>query len=210
MKKMVVIILAVVYFAGFASGEEKKWQLSFLAGIQRVSAFGSESDYVAGENDFPVTPSHSSLGGGVSLGYLFNKRLSLEFGTRYYTRSTATLLDPSDQDTVEIKTAEHLSLSANFMLWAGQGKVRSYLTVGAGIDNIFAEDKTYTTNYGYEIEFLAPDRKVDFSFNLGVGFQSYLAANFGIAVTARYVVIYSSPSHVKSMDLMAGVFFNFR
>lgn len=210
MKRVILFLLIALYLTGFIIGKEKKnkWQMSLLAGIDRVPVYGSDNEYIPAENDFPVTPSHSPLSLGGSLTYFLAPRTALELGGRFYSGSTVTLRDPSDQDTVDVNTAAHFSIIANFIFYAGKGKFRLFLTAGAGIDTIFAKDKTYTSAYGYEIEFLAPNKKNNFLINVGNGLQFYLSANFGITVDARYIVIFDEPSNLKSLNLMAGVFFN--
>ncbi|NIM17775.1 MAG: outer membrane beta-barrel protein [Candidatus Aminicenantes bacterium] len=210
MKRIILFMWIALCLAGFimGKGKESKWQISLLAGIDRVPVYGADSEYVPAENDFPVTPAHSPVCLGGSLVYFLNERAALELGGRYYSGTTVTLKDPSDQDTVDVNTAAHFSVIANFIFYAGKGNFRLYLTAGAGIDTIFAEDKTYTSAYGYEIEFLAPGKKVDFLINVGNGLQFYLSSNFGITLDARYIVIFDEPSNLKSLNLMAGVFFN--
>jgi outer membrane protein W len=203
---MVIVFCLTGFIMG--KGKKSKWQITLLGGINRVTVYGSEDEYIPAENDFPVTPAHSPLSLGASLTYYLSQRTAVEVGSRYFSSSTVTLLDPSDQDTVDIDTAAHLAFNANFIFFAGKGNFRLYLTAGAGIDTVFAEDKTYTSAYGYEIEFLAPERKLDFLFNIGNGFQISISPKFGITVDARYMVVFSKPSNLKSLNLMAGVFFN--
>ena len=116
MRKILISILLMVYVTGFAAAEtagEKKLQLSILAGINNVSGYGSEEDYIADENDFPVMPSHHPSCLGISFAYSLTKKAVIELAGRCYSSSKVTLEDPSDQDTLEIYSARHYSVTAN-------------------------------------------------------------------------------------------------
>jgi hypothetical protein len=212
MRKILCFILMMVYVTGFAAAKtagEKKLQLSILAGIHKVSGYGSEGDYIAGENDFPVMPSHRQSCLGISFAYSLTKKAVIELAGRYYSSTEVTLEDPSDQDTLAINTAKHYSVTANFIYRLSGKAFSPFLAVGIGIDNLSAKDETYTSGYGYEIEFLAPGKKTDLLFNLGGGIQYSFSSGFGMLADVRYVIIFDNPSNIKSLNLMAGIFMKF-
>lgn len=212
MKKILISILMMVYVTGFAAAKtagEKRLQLSILAGIHKVSGYGSQADYIAGENDFPVMPSHRPSSLGMSFAYSLTKKAAFELSGRYYFSSKVTLEDPSDQDTVEINSARHFSVTANFIYRLSVKTFSPFLVVGGGIDNLLAKDETYISEYGYEIEFLAPEKKTDLVFNLGGGIQYSFSSGFGMVLDIRYVMVFDKPSNVKSLNLMAGIFIKF-
>lgn len=212
MRKILIFILMMVYLTGFAAAEtagEKRLQLSILAGIHKVSGYGSEADYSAGENDFPVMPSHQPSCLGMSFAYSLTKKTVFELAGRYYFSSKVTLEDPSDQDTLEIYSAKHFSVTANFIYRLSVKAFSPFLAVGVGIDNMLVKDKTYTSEYGYEIELLAPEKKTDLMFNLGGGIQYSFSSGFGMVMDVRYVILFDKPSNVKSLNLMAGFFMKF-
>jgi outer membrane protein W len=212
MRKILFFILMMVYLTGFAAAEtagEKRLQLSILAGIHKVSGYGSQEDYRAGENDFPVMPSHQPSCLGISFAYSLTKKAVIELAGRYYFSSTVTLEDPSDQDTLEVNSAKHFSVTANFIYRLSGKTFSPFLAVGGGIDNLLVKDETYTSGYGYEIEFLAPEKKTDLVFNLGGGIQYSFSPGFGMVMDVRYVIVFDKPSNVKSLNLMAGVFMKF-
>ena len=212
MRKILFFMLMMVYVTGFAAAEtagEKRLQFSILAGIHKVSGYGSEADYSAGENDFPVMPSHQPSCLGISFAYSFTKKAVIELAGRYYPSSKVTLEDPSDQDTVEINSARHFSVTANFIYRLSIKTFSPFLVVGGGIDHLLTKDETYISEYGYEIEFLAPEKKTDLVFNLGGGIQYSFFSGFGVLIDIRYVIVFDKPSNVKSLDLMAGIFMKF-
>jgi hypothetical protein len=212
MRKILFFILMMVYVTGFAAAEtagEKRLQLSVLAGIHKVTGYGSQEDYRPGENDFPVMPSHQSSSLGISLAYSLTKKAVFELAGRYYFSSKVTLEDPSDQDTLEINSAKHFSVTVNFIYRLSGKAFSPFLVAGGGIDNLVAKDETYISEYGYEIEFLAPEKKMDLMFNLGGGIQYSFSLGFGMVIDVRYVMVFDKPSNVKSLNLMAGFFLKF-
>ena len=212
MKRILFSILMMVYVTGFAAAEttaEKKLQLSILAGIHKVSGYGSQADYISGENDFPVMPSHQPSCLGISFAYSLTKKAGIELAGRYYFSSKVSLEDPSDQDTLEINSAKHFSVTGNFIYRLSGKTFSPFLAVGVGIDNLVAKNETSTSEYGYEIEFLAPEKKTDLLFNLGGGIQYSFSSGFGMLADVRYVIVFDKPSNIKSLNLMAGIFMKF-
>jgi opacity protein-like surface antigen len=189
-----------------ATANEKKWQIAVLAGITNVAETGSEADYILGENDFPVTPAHNSMGIGLTLDYALSERVVLQIAGQSFFTSHVTLEDPSDKDTVEIEAAKHFSITANAVCRFAGKTIKPYLLAGIGVDTLSAEDKTYTSAAGYEILFLAPEKKTDLLFNLGAGLQFHFSQTLGVLVGTRYVIIFCEPHLVKSLNLSAGVF----
>lgn len=171
--------------------------------------YGSEEDYVLGENDFPVTPAHTPADLGVSFSYYFNEKVALELDGRFTLSSNLTLVDPSDDDRVTIDSSGHYSVTLNFLYQFLRGDVRPYLVLGGGVDKILAEDKTYTTEYGFEVEFLAPEKTIDPVANLGGGIYYFVSPNLGIRFDLRYVVIFSEPNTIGSLNGVLGVSFLF-
>ena len=110
---LVFIVFALPLLAGTAHAQN--FQFSLFGGINHVFEYGSEDDYILGGNDFPVTPSHSPLTLGASFGYFFTGNLGVELDWRYVMSSKVTLEDPSDQDTVEIDSSKHYSLTLNLI-----------------------------------------------------------------------------------------------
>lgn len=194
--------------AGFCSAQANRLQISLSAGMSHVFEYGSVEDYVFSENDFPITPAHNSLKFGISLAYFFSTRMAIELDTRYFLPSRVTIEDPSDQDTVEIDTSNHLSLSLNAICKISKGKIQPYLAMGGGIDKILGKDQSAVTEYGFEIQFYRPEKTVDFSVNAGGGIQFSRNSKMGIRLDIRYIVIFSEPT-VTSLNPSLGIFIRF-
>ncbi len=199
----VFILFAVPLLTGTASAQ--KFQFSVFGGINHVFAYGSEDDYVLGENDFPVTPAHTPPTLGASFAFFFSEKFGLEVDGRYVFSSKVTLEDPSDQDTVEIDTAKHYSLTLNLLYQFMNGNLRPYIVAGGGFDKLMAEDTSYTTEYGFEITLEAPEKTVDAVANFGAGLNYFLSDRLGFKLDVRYVMIFADPKNVNSLNAVFGV-----
>jgi outer membrane protein W len=209
MKKALHLILIVLIIGCYGAAQEKRVQISFFGGVNHVFEYGSVDDYVSGENDFPAVPSHTPSSYGAAFVFFFSDSVGIEFDGRYITSSKVILEDPSDQDTVEVDTLKRYSATANLLFQIPSGYFRPYLCVGGGIDKIQAEDQTYTSDYGYEIEFSAPERTLDPLFQAGGGVHFLFSEDFGVKIDARYVHIFSEPNAVKGVNAVAGLLFKF-
>lgn len=209
MRKIFSLFLILAYLSGFAFGEENKLQLSIFGGINNVFKYGSEDDYVMGENDFPVNPAHTPPSFGACFAYFFKNNIGIELEARYTLTSKVTLQDPSDQDTVKINTSKHYSITLNFFYQFLRGNFRPYLILGGGIDKLLGKGETYTSEYGFEIEFLVPERTIDPLVHAGGGIRYFVGKKIGVRLDIRYVVIFNDPNNVNSLYLMSGAFLRF-
>ena len=185
----------------------QKFQVSLFGGFNHVFQYGSEEDYSIGENDFPVTPAHNPLGLGGAFGYLLTKRITVELDGRYTFSSSVTLIDPSDQDSVDVDTSKHYSLTLNVIYHFMKGKFKPYVTAGGGIDKLLAEDKTYTSAYGYEIEMIAPPSSETWDplANVGAGIQYLISPQMGMRLDVRYILIFDSPNNIHHLNAVLGI-----
>lgn len=194
------------------SAQDKKFSFSVFAGINHVSSYGDVSDYEMGVNDFPVTPSHNPGVFGVSLGYEIYKKLGVELDVRYHLSSGLTLEDPSDADHVTTDSSKHYALTGNIIYHILDSKFRPFLIIGAGVDTLTGvEDQVVTSEYGYEIIFLPPEKKADFVFNGGGGLMFNMSPEIGIRLDIRYIYIPKSEETpaIKSVGFTAGLIFHF-
>ncbi len=209
MRKILLLFFILALLGCFALGGENKFQFSIFGGINNVFKYGSENDYVMGENDFPVTPAHKPASFGASIGYFFTDNIGIELDGRYYLSSKVTLEDSSDKDTVEVDTSRHYSMTLNLFYQLSGGNFRPYLVVGGGFDKISAKDEMYTSEYGYEIEFIAPETTTDLLAQVGGGIQYFLSSSAGARLDVRYVLIFDDPDNISSLSIMAGAFIRF-
>jgi outer membrane beta-barrel protein len=203
----VFIVFALPLLTGTAHAQ--KFQFSVFGGINHVFEYGSEDDYVLGGNDFPVTPAHTPPALGASFAYYFSENLGLELDWRYVLSSKVTLEDPSDQDTVEIDSSKHYSLTLNLIYQFMSGKLRPYIVAGGGFDKLMAKDATYTTEYGFEITLEAPEKTLDAVANFGAGLNYFVSDSVALKLDVRYVMIFSDPHNVNNLSAVGGLSFRF-
>lgn len=214
-KPLLTACLAVLIpglLPGLGLAQQANAYVHFFGGLNAVVEYGSDGDYIQGENDFPVTPAHSTASVGMSFGYFVTKGLALELDARYHTDADVTLTDPSDQDRVNIDTAKHTTVTANVMYQLLQGSVRPYVLAGAGIDTMLGvETELLETEYGFEFELKEPEEKTEFMVNFGGGVEILLTGSLGIRFDARYVVIPKGGDHpkIQSVNATAGLSFRF-
>ncbi len=204
---LVFTAFALALFPGNAYPQ--KFELSVFGGLNHVFEYGSENDYALGENDFPVTPSHTPPVLGASLAYHFSEHLGLELDWRYVLSSQVTLEDPSDLDTVEIDSSKHYSLTLNLLYQLRGGKLRPYILAGGGFDKLQAKDAEYTSEYGFEITLEAPEKTLDAVFNFGAGLSYFLSNSMALKLDIRYVMILADPNNVNNLSTVVGLSFRF-
>ncbi|WP_304511815.1 hypothetical protein [Desulfobacula sp.] len=95
-------LLFILFFSSSAFTQERKNQVTIIAGLNYIFEYGSEADYMAMGNDFPVTSSHNTPTFGISYTRFFSKKIGFEVDFRYLLSSKVTLIDPSDNDEIEI------------------------------------------------------------------------------------------------------------
>lgn len=204
-RRVLMAILTAAVLAGPSFGQAKRLQISLFGGASRVLAYGSEADYAAGINDFPLTPAHTPMTAGLGLGFALTGSLRAEIRGEYALGSDLTLSDPSDGDRVTVPSAKHLSFSLN-MVWSPfSGKLAPYLIAGGGADKMMAESASYLSAYGYQITFDSPARSLDFFVGAGAGLQWSVLPSLGVFIEARGRLLFAKPDSIRSLDAVAGV-----
>ncbi len=211
MGRSAAIFLAAVgaVFAPLALlADEGRFQVTFQGGGYRHFLYGAEKDYIQGENDFPVTPAHTSSAFGMSLSYAFRPWLALEYDGRIVGTSALVLKDPSDGDTLRCRSNRHFSFALGLVFRLPKGKIRPYLVVGGGLDRLEAKEETVVTDYGNEI-YLAPPPESELIaplLQLGGGVEVGIFKGFGIRLDGRYAIVFADPHSVRAAGFAAGIF----
>jgi len=185
------------------------FQLSFFYGLNHIFEYGSEDDYIPMENDFPVTPAHTPSQFGAALAFFPAGNIGIELDTRYILSSEITLQDPSDLDSVKVDTHKHYSVILNLIYRIQKGRLTPYFAGGVGFDRLVGEGRTYTSEYGWMIELLVPEKRTDFALNLGAGIYFSIVAPLGARFDVRYIWIFADPDIVTSLSLVLGVSLDF-
>ncbi|MCJ7579298.1 MAG: hypothetical protein MUP98_02050 [Candidatus Aminicenantes bacterium] len=208
-KKGLIFVLILGITGGTVFGQAKKMQISLFGGINPIFEYGSIEDYSLGENDFPVTPSHAPPFFGLAFSYLAAKNVKVELDWRYVFSSKVTLIDPSDEDIVEVDTSKQYFTSLNVLYQFMPNKFRPYFLVGCGMNKFLATAASYISEYGYEIELGVPDKATAFFAQFGGGLDFLVNSSFGVRADVRFVYLFAKPDNIPSLFAGMGAYFLF-
>ena len=195
---MVKKILSVFFVVLLLTGVSYSADLTLFCSYHSFLSSGSAADYVVGENEFPITDSHGCFGVGLSFNIRINASLSYGIEAGYNLKSTTVIRDPSDNDSVEIDTYQHIlvfgTISYRFLERLIQGnKISCFVRAGAGIYYLpgTMSTETYTTTNNYIIEIEPTDKRTGFAGFAGAGVEITIHKNLGIVLSGRYLYIAS-------------------
>ena len=155
-----------------------------------IGSAGSESDYVVGENEFPIVSSHQNYGAG--FGLTVGKQAFFGIEGHYNLSGKVTLTDPSDNDTVEVDTYKYISgfLTIGFNV-VSKRVMRLYINGGGGVIRYLDADETrsYVSQLGAETDLEPVDKKTPLSGFGGVGLEIYFSQSGGIFLNGRYLFV---------------------
>ena len=211
-KKFVSVLAALAILTVFIVPEaagKTRFTISVGGGFERVFSYGSESDYSAGLNDFPVTPGHTTGAASLELAYGLTERLDLTLEGRYGFSGTIRLSDPSDGDVADISTAKRWSLALGIRYFLAMGRIRPWLSAGAGLERLLAEEQSALSEFGFVVVFSPPENPYALLASAGAGLEFALSEAFGFWVGLRYVRVFSRPNAVGSLIGGAGLSFAF-
>ncbi len=203
--KILAAAIGLLALAGSGFGQGLKLEISLLGGTARIGAFGEAVDYQAGTNDFPVTPKHNAGAFGGVLGMSLGRYFGLELGARYQTGADVVLTDPSDEDTVPLKTSAHASAVLRALLEFPLGPVRLYALAGGGLDLLSGEAQSAVTRYGYVVDFEKPTKSTRTLAEAGGGCKVFIGSRFGLRAEARYAVIFADSGSIKTLHWEGGI-----
>ncbi len=209
LRKTFFLLLAAAVAASSALAGDKN-RLSLFFGADHVLEYGSESEYVPFENDFPVTPAHTVFCSGLSYGRLLSRKIGVELGIVYYHKTKVTLRDPQDGDEVKIQTSKHIGASVSFVYRLSSARFTPYLLAGGGVDFLVgARDQTVFSSLGYPVTIAAPEKRADFAAHIGAGAEYLLSSKIGLRAEVRYIIISTSPDAIKSLNPTFGILLKF-
>lgn len=192
-----ILAILLLAAAGLEARSARRPQLTLRAGLNLFQSCGSEGDYAAGENDFPVTPAHQAPMAGVGLA--FGGKGALEFGVelRYGLAATVDLRDPSDGEVVGVDTPQGLvavlSLAKPIEL---SPSMRLVLSLGAGGEYRLGGDQEFVSSLGNRIVLLAPEKPFAPLAAFGAGLQVRLAGSLGLALDLQGAYVFRDPAQL--------------
>jgi len=195
MRTAVVVLLLFSALLLPAAGQRKKVSLELLGGMNLFAASGSDSDYVAGENDFPRSPAYSAPGLGFRAAFLVSPRWAWTIDARYGNSAAIDLSDPSDHETVRVDAPVYLTAVAG-----GQRSFRLSRSLilcammGAGIEYRLVEEKEFFTDLGSKIIIGAPAQPLSPLLAAGIGLQYEFTAALAVGVECRAAYTLREPA----------------
>lgn len=210
-----LLLLPLVLCAQHPDTDEEKppdnTKLSFWfnLGYQYLGPSGSNSQYEAGSNDFPVTPGHDAAHVRFLVGYRFLPRTEILADLTIYSTSRVTKIDPSDQDEVTVETAGRLGLGLSAHHYLKEGLISHYLSLSLGMDRTHADPFTTGTKLGYQYVSEIPERSTDVYTAMGIGTQLRFDYMLKAFIDLRLMSIFDSDGVVFALSTSIGVGFYF-
>ena len=149
--------------------DKKSFHIILNGAFSLVQAMGSDSDYVPGENDFPVTPSHSEYGGGLGFMFDLSDNLSLKIEGEYLLGAEVVKEDPSDGETYTYKTYDNLNVIGSLLYTFGE-ETKFFISAGGGVNILMPyDDKEETGSMGSIILIEKPETTMNMMAAFGGG-----------------------------------------
>lgn len=178
-----------------AAGQRKKFSLALLGGVNLFAASGSDSDYIAGENDFPRSPAYSAPALGLRAAFLVSPRWAWTIDARCGLAAAIDLSDPSDHETVRVDAPEYLTAVAGGQrLFRLSRSLTLTAAVGAGIEYRLAEEKEFFSDLGSRIIISAPAQPLSGLLAAGIGLQYEFAEALAVGVECRATCTLREPA----------------
>lgn len=196
MSKRNIIIIAAVALALLAADlpaaqAAKKTQLILRAGYNLFQSSGSDSDYVAGENDFPVTPAYGAAVAGLGISVSRSKSMAFGLDVRYGLAGQVDLRDPSDGEVVRVDTPKSLLAVVGITRFIElSGRLRLALTLGAGGEYLMGGDQEFISALGNKIAIPSPEKPFSPLAAVGAGVRAMLSDSLGLALEVQGAYIF--------------------
>lgn len=195
--RVMLSILILLAASNLAAAGKRGTGLTLLAGWNLFGAVGSDSDYVAGSNDFPATPSCQAPVAGLRLTFGGSRRLSWGLDVRYGTAADVVRRDPSDNETVGVETPRNLTavLAAQIFMDLGD-RLALVLTLGGGAEYRLVEEKTFLSSLGNKIVIPKPEKPYAPLAVAGLGAQYMLGGSLGLVAECRLAFAVRDPAQM--------------
>jgi hypothetical protein len=201
LKKIFFVVTAVLlFFFAFnlaAAGSHQKKRFFLLAGMNLFNASGSDSDYKAGENDFPRFPGYPSPVAGLGLAFFTSPRSAWGIDIRYGPSARVDLSDPSDHETIRVDAPQNLTAVAYLQRCFGlSGSLTVSVSAGGGVEYRLAEEKEFISNLGNRIIIGAPKQPLAPLLAAAVGLQFMFSGALGFGLECRAAYAFRQPGQL--------------
>ena len=174
-KKLVTFSLTLWMLYSFLPGDRmagkknKKMYILVNTLFNLVQRIGTNNDYIAGENDFPITPAHKEIGLGCGLMINMTEKLATQLVCDYLFGTEVKKEDPFDGETVRYRTYNNINILGSVIFKFGK-KYKFFLSGGGGVNILNPyDDKELEGNLGSLIIISAPGTKVNSMLSFGGG-----------------------------------------
>jgi hypothetical protein len=172
---IILVTGALIQIAPAAENQTKRINIIFHGTFSLACQMGSENDYIAGENDFPITPSHSEVGLGLALMFNLSRMFALQLSGDFLLGAEVTKEDPSDGETCDYKTYNNMNLIAGGMMRFGKN-TQMFLSAGGGVNVLLPyADTEKIGSLGSLVAIEAPEKKIHPMVAVGGGVIQNLA-----------------------------------
>lgn len=169
--------------------DKKNFYILLNGAFSLVQEMGSESDYVPGENDFPITPSHSEYGGGIGFMFGLSDDLALKIEGEYLLGAEVEKEDPSDGETYTYKTYDNLNVVGS-LLYSFGDETKFFISAGGGVNILMPyDDKQETGSLGSIILIEKPDTTTNLMAAFGAGVMLQTGSMI-IKIEGQYEMIF--------------------
>ena len=181
-----------------------KKQFCLRGGLNMFSVNGADSDYMAGTNDFPVTPAYQSPTFGFSFAVFTSRSFAVGLDVRYGLSTQVDLRDPSDAETIPVDTPKNLVVALNLFQYFNLSKqMQLFISLGGGTEYRMAEDKEYLSNLGSTIIISAPATPLSPLAAGGIGLQYMFSDALGINLECWATYIFRDPAQILVSPALA-------
>lgn len=171
-----LIVLSMLVLSGLISAQtkvkidrEKSFHILLNGAFSLVQNIGSDSDYVPGVNDFPVTPSHNEYGGGLGFMFDLSDNIAIKIEGEYLLGADVVKEDPSDGETYTYKTYDNVNVIGSLVIKFG-AETQFFVSGGGGVNILMPYDnKEETGSLGSVIIIEAPDKTTNPMAAVGAG-----------------------------------------
>jgi hypothetical protein len=179
-------------------------QFSLRGGLNVFAVNGAESDYRAGTNDFPVTPSYLAPDFGLGFVYFMSRSFAVGLDMGYTLSASVGLHDPGDGEAIRVSTPKNIVAVLNVLRYMELSRqMRLFVSLGGGAEYRMAEDEEYVSPLGSRIMISAPAKPLSPLAAVGAGMQYMFSAALGINLECRASYIFRDPAQILISPVLA-------